>query len=718
MLNKYVFKFLFFCGINLFFISQVNAQLLPGKIPFSGVLYDNSNNPIVDASVTLTLGVYNPAETCLLYEETQNLSTSATAGRFSVLIGNGARTGNDSAHTMQAVFSNNTGANIAGIGTCPYTPAVGDSRKLKVTVAYTAHSAEVLSPLFTIAPQATALVADSFSDGSMASSFVKINTIGVQLSQSNLENVFSSTNYPTLTGLLAGTSNLYAKSDSTMGTRLVASSSDPTSASAGSLWYDTTTNQLKFHNGTTSQTISAGGAGLTSLNSETASVQTLAIGTSGLTPAFSSSGGVHTLNIPMASSAGVTAGLISKIDYDNFNNPTDVKITNAFTGGSSKLGLGTVGPTYKLQVQDTSGYSAKFETTGTNASSDVLIVDADSLSSRASLQVQSQSGAKEVFWAGANGSVGIGTASPLSPDKLTINHDSGASVMRFINNITTTGLQIGVNSAGDGWISMQDATKPIRFLTNASERLIITPSGNIGIGTPTPSDQLHILGTGANLVKLESTGSVVDLLMSHSGGSSKISVDNSGGSHISFDSGNNGTDMVIQNNGNVGIGIASPAYKLEVLGDISISGTPYRMSGDIAWQVPSDARLKNVIGSYDRGLLDISRINLVRYHYKTNNPVGADSTKEYVGVLAQEVQEIIPEAVSKESKTGFLSLNTTPIFWSMVNAVKDLNKLFSNLENKIDTIQNSDKSELNQLKAENAELRARVERLESLMLQK
>ena len=29
--------------------------------------------------------------------------------------------------------------------------------------------------------------------------------------------------------------------------------------------------------------------------------------------------GAHTLNIPMASTAGVTAGLISKTDYDNFN---------------------------------------------------------------------------------------------------------------------------------------------------------------------------------------------------------------------------------------------------------------------------------------------------------------------------------------------------------------------------------------------------------------
>jgi hypothetical protein len=60
------------------------------------------------------------------------------------------------------------------------------------------------------------------------------------------------------------------------------------------------------------------GTGITAINSLTGAVQTLANGTSGLTPAFSSVGTTHTLNIPSASTASVTAGLISKTDYDNF----------------------------------------------------------------------------------------------------------------------------------------------------------------------------------------------------------------------------------------------------------------------------------------------------------------------------------------------------------------------------------------------------------------
>ncbi|WP_415063253.1 hypothetical protein [Bdellovibrio sp.] len=64
--------------------------------------------------------------------------------------------------------------------------------------------------------------------------------------------------------------------------------------------------------------VGASGGGISSLNGSTVSSQSFGIGTAGTTPAWSSSSGVHTLNIPMASATGVTAGLISKSQYDTF----------------------------------------------------------------------------------------------------------------------------------------------------------------------------------------------------------------------------------------------------------------------------------------------------------------------------------------------------------------------------------------------------------------
>ena len=83
---------------------------------------------------------------------------------------------------------------------------------------------------------------------------------------------------------------------------------------------------------TISWTLVTGSSGITSLNGLTAgtyATQTFANGTTGTTPAFVSALGVHTLNIPMASAASVTAGLLSNTDYANI---PFINVSNTFGG--------------------------------------------------------------------------------------------------------------------------------------------------------------------------------------------------------------------------------------------------------------------------------------------------------------------------------------------------------------------------------------------------
>jgi hypothetical protein len=105
-----------------------------------------------------------------------------------------------------------------------------------------------------------------------------------------------------------------------------------------------------------SQVITSFPSGIVSLNGLTAFAQSFATpGTTGTAPAWLSSTSIHTLNIPFASAAGVTAGLISKTEYDTFNNkvpPTrsitingntqnlsaDVSFTIAAGGSSATIG--------------------------------------------------------------------------------------------------------------------------------------------------------------------------------------------------------------------------------------------------------------------------------------------------------------------------------------------------------------------------------------------
>lgn len=226
-------------------------------------------------------------------------------------------------------------------------------------------------------------------------------------------------------------------------------------------------------------------------------------------------------------------------------------------------------------------------------------------------------------------------------------------------------------------------------------------NGNFGVGTTNPLAKFVSRGTAINgLANFISTTSgygpvvvgtgnyvandiaAIDFDIADKGGIARIgAMATAGGSYLIFGTSNSyatggtnrvtNTAMVIDYSGNVGIGNATPSYKLDVSGDLRITGTPYRTGGDIAWQVPSDARLKNVSGEYSTGLKEIISLTPVRYRYKPNESLKLTDSKEYVGIIAQEAERLIPEAVSKD-KDGYLSLNTTPIFWAMINAIKEL----------------------------------------------
>ncbi|ASD64744.1 beta strand repeat-containing protein [Bdellovibrio bacteriovorus] len=115
----------------------------------------------------------------------------------------------------------------------------------------------------------------------------------------------------------------------------------------GKTWFNTTSNQVKYWDGSAAVALGVSGAGLTSLNGQTGSTQTFATpGTSGLAPAWSSAGNAHTLNIPMASTASVTAGLISKTDYDSFTAKQAAgNYVTALTGDVTATGPGSVAAT-------------------------------------------------------------------------------------------------------------------------------------------------------------------------------------------------------------------------------------------------------------------------------------------------------------------------------------------------------------------------------------
>jgi hypothetical protein len=98
------------------------------------------------------------------------------------------------------------------------------------------------------------------------------------------------------------------------------------------------------------------------------------------------------------------------------------------------------------------------------------------------------------------GNVGIGTPSPTA--KLHVGGTPGVDGIRFPDGTLMTSAGVGsssnlanavdalVNADADG-----NGSGAVRLQTNATDRLIITNGGNVGIGVPNPSAKLEIAGT-------------------------------------------------------------------------------------------------------------------------------------------------------------------------------------------------------------------------------
>jgi hypothetical protein len=118
-----------------------------------------------------------------------------------------------------------------------------------------------------------------------------------------------------------------------------------------------------------------------------------------------------------------------------------------------------------------------------------------------------------------------------------------------------------------------------------------------------------------------------------------------------------------QGGGKVGIGTASPDNTL------TVNGTADKPGGG-SWAVFSDERLKNINGAFTSGIETVMQLQPVRYEYKSENAMNLKSAGEHIGFSAQEVQKILPEAVTTND-AGYLLVNNDPILWTMLNAIKE-----------------------------------------------
>ena len=193
------------------------------------------------------------------------------------------------------------------------------------------------------------------------------------------------------------------------------------------------------------------------------------------------------------------------------------------------------------------------------------------------------------------GNVGVGTVSPTNVTNykfITLNATTGA-VYQAYGASSTDGRFFADNAyGGTGMFS----NHPFLFYTNSSERMRISSTGNVGIGTSSPTTALTVAGVGRFLSGTEGTQ------IGHNGTIGYIETAGNSATPITFYNG--GTErMRIDSSGNVGIGTAAPSSfgKFVVFGGVSAfvnSGADGTLSSCAAFQLTGfGTEFQNIIQS-------------------------------------------------------------------------------------------------------------------------
>ncbi len=214
-----------------------------------------------------------------------------------------------------------------------------------------------------------------------------------------------------------------------------------------------------------------------------------------------------------------------------------------------------------------------------------------------------------------------------------------------------------------------DGNSYITFGDDHNQRTMsVFNNGRIGIGTTNPKSKLHVDG-GLRAKKGDTNGdgSNVGYAFDGDGDTGMFAV---GGEfvqnsdlHFKID---HQARLVVRDNGNVGIGTTTPSCKLDVRGgDICRNGSPIKIGF-------SDKRWKKDIKPLENSLEKVSKLEGINYKWNIESyPEMGFDDKLQVGLIAQEVEQVIPELVTTNTK-GYKSIDYDKITAVLVEAVKEL----------------------------------------------
>lgn len=491
------------------------------------------------------------------------------------------------------------------------------------------------------------------------------------------------------------------------GTGITYNSSTGAISYSGTVYTDSSIRALFSGTSPITYNSTTGAIGITGANltESTSSVLTITGGTGALLSAAS---------IQVKQASGSQSGFLSSTDWTTFNNKQSA-LTNPVTGtgtsgyhakfsGTSTIansviyddgtsvGIGTTTPDTYSNIG--TGIGLTLLASGTNTSANLNLIGngtgfggislGNATIRRAGIFALDGSGfafytnstnsgtsLTERLRITSGGNVGIGTTSPSY--KLSVLGSNATDMISWTDNVNNTGY-LGIRTGGVVWMN---ADNNLVLATGGTERMRIDASGNVGIGT-TPSYKLHITGTsgtGARLLQLDGTGTAYNILsVINTGCQMFLAAESSTAGTVAtgslayagvIDTNTNTAlqfatfatvRMTVTNGGNILMGTTTDnGERLYVSGAIRATGTI---------TANSDITLKKNLAKIENALEKVEQINGYTYEFK------ADDSKRHAGVIAQEIQGVLPEIVNK-GNDGLLGVEYGNISALLIEAIKE-----------------------------------------------
>jgi hypothetical protein len=254
----------------------------------------------------------------------------------------------------------------------------------------------------------------------------------------------------------------------------------------------------------------------------------------------------------------------------------------------------------KITIPNTSSDVLTFGSANTPTAAQIAGIDSGSSNGQLALYTTASGTSTERVRVDASGNVGIGTSSP--GQKLEVYNAGGGPTFRVTSADTGTGsgngFSIGLDNTGAAYLT-QNENQPLILLTNATERARLDSSGNLLVGR-------------------------TSAFAAGQGSSPSLQVSTAGSGGIALTNGSNALFIYRDNTNQI-----TYFYNGSNQASLTAAG---------AWTNASDAKLKKEITTIKYGLDTVLATQPRSYKR-------VDVDGDYVGFVAQELKEQVPEVV-------------------------------------------------------------------------